>query len=292
MPSDFPLSIKNPESYYDGVDPSNRVICRNVIVFERLTRKALQQQQVSNRMHHRYVLVRVLQTAGVVSVDGQSFHLNEGDALLVTPFQFHHFIDSESESLRWLIITFDLSQGHSTLARLSYRRLQADTQTHKLWCEVVHLWLSEDSATQSEMIPVLDRMLMRLHTKADDSGPEHTTGQDSGSDWIVKIETLIIRSVKEAWTFSEVANQAGISVRHLRSRFEQQMGMSLSAYRDNYQFHMAISLMRDSKCNLSEVAELSGFNSQSVFTRFIRRMSGKPPRELCREIRSGQFRME
>ena len=30
----FPSYIKDPKSYYDGVDLPDRVICRNVIVFD------------------------------------------------------------------------------------------------------------------------------------------------------------------------------------------------------------------------------------------------------------------
>jgi AraC-like DNA-binding protein len=53
--------------------------------------------------------------------------------------------------------------------------------------------------------------------------------------------------------------------------------------------HTAISLMRDVKRSLSDIAELSGFNSQSVFTRFIRRMTELTPRELCRQVREGRY---
>lgn len=67
------------------------------------------------------------------------------------------------------------------------------------------------------------------------------------------------------------------------------MGLSLRDYRSNYQLHTAISLMRDVKRSLSDIAELSGFNSQSVFTRFIRRMAELTPRELCRQVREGRY---
>ena len=67
------------------------------------------------------------------------------------------------------------------------------------------------------------------------------------------------------------------------------MGLSLRDYRSNYQLHTAISLMRDMSHSLSDIAELSGFNSQSVFTRFIRRMAELTPRELCRQVREGRY---
>lgn len=288
----FPSYIKDPKSYYEGVDQPNRVICRNVIVFDRLTRRALQQQHLANRMHHRYVLVRVLKTPGVMSVDGQSFQLNEGDAVLVTPYQFHHFIDLQSDRLRWLFITFELEQGESILTGLSYRRLQPDSETLGIWAEITRFWVSDRQSQQVELLPMLDRMLTRLHATMD-SGvqAEEDTLIDSSNEWITQIEELIIRSVKEGWTFKEVAQRAGFSERHLRNRFEEQMGLSLRDYRSNYQFHTAISLMRDSTCSLSDVAELCGFNSQSVFTRFIRRMADRTPRELCRQVRAGCYEL-
>ncbi|MDA9260468.1 AraC family transcriptional regulator [Puniceicoccaceae bacterium] len=286
----FPSYIKDPKSYYVGVDLPDRVICRNVIVFDRLTRRALQQQHLANRMHHRYVLIRVLKTTGVVSVDGKSFQLNEGDALLVAPYQFHHFIDLQSDQLRWLFITFDLAQGESMLADLSYRSLQPDRAAHRWWGEIAQIWTRKDSAQRSEIMPLLDRMLTRLQSTMAARVPGgDDVRMDSKNEWIVGIEALIIRSVKEGWTFEEVAQRAGFSERHLRNRFEQQMGLSLRDYRSNYQLHTAISLMRDMSHSLSDIAELSGFNSQSVFTRFIRRMAELTPRELCRQVRQGRY---
>ena len=286
----FPSYIKDPKSYYDGVDLPDRVICRNVIVFDRLTRRALQQQHLANRMHHRYVLIRVLKTPGVVSVDGQSFQLNEGDAVLVAPYQFHHFIDLQSDQLRWLFITFDLEQGESMLADLSYRSLQPDRAAHRWWGEIAQLWVRKSSEHRTELMPMLDRMLTRLQSTMAARVPGGDDVRlDSKNEWIVAIEALIIRSVKEGWTFEEVAQRAGFSERHLRNRFEQQMGLSLRDYRSNYQLHTAISLMRDVKRSLSDIAELSGFNSQSVFTRFIRRMAELTPRELCRQVREGRY---
>lgn len=290
IPAGFPPQIKDPKSYYDGVALPNRLICRNVIVFERLSRRTLQQHSLANRMHHRYVLIRVLKTGGVVSVDGQSFQLNEGDAMLIAPYQFHHYIDLQSDPLRWLFITFELAQGASILSDLSYRILQPDRVADLLWREITHLCEREDSAQRAELLPMLDRMLTRLQSTMAARVPGGDELRlDPKNEWIVGIEALIIRSVREGWTFEQVAQRAGLSERHLRNRFEQQMGLSLRDYRSHYQLHTAISLMREQGRSLSEVAELSGFNSQSVFTRFIRRMAGLTPRELCRQVRDGRY---
>ncbi|MFQ3225608.1 MAG: AraC-like DNA-binding protein [Lentimonas sp.] len=56
--------------------------------------------------------------------------------------------------------------------------------------------------------------------------------------------------------------------------------VSLRDYRANCQLHLALSLMRNAQLSLSDVAELSGFNSHPSFTRFIKRMTGRAPSEV------------
>jgi AraC family transcriptional regulator of arabinose operon len=241
-------------------------------------------------MHHRYVLMRVLETAGVVSVDGQSFRLDVGDVLLVQPYQFHYYKDLASDRLRWLFVTFELEQGASLLEKLAYRRMRMDAVAAKCWDSLVRLWTRSSANQKALLLPSLDLILTQLCVLITD----HMHGSDTmclppSDEWIIEIESLIISSVKEHWTLAQVAKKAGFSERHLRARFEQKMGLSMREFRQNYQFHIALSLMRDAACSLSAVADLSGFNSQSVFTRFIRRMSGRTPRELSQEIRQGRY---
>jgi AraC-like DNA-binding protein len=291
FPHDFPFSIPEPSGYYQGVDAADRVICRNVIVFERLSRSTLQQKHLSNRMHHRYVLMRVLHTGGVVSIDGKSFQIKEGDSLLVAPHQFHHYIDLDADELRWVFITFELQQGEARLDELTYRVLEPKSESSSLWAELISTWVHADGPALEVVLPILDRLLTHLvQGEAASHSKARAIARSHSNEWIAEIEALIIQSVKAGWTFEEVAARAGLSERHLRNRFEQQMGISLRDYRSNYQFHRAISLMRDSKRSLSEVAELSGFNSQSVFTRFIRRMANRTPRELRTQILDGHFK--
>ena len=285
FPNHYPAKIPEPSGYFQGVDEADRVICRNVIVFERLSRRTLQQKHLSNRMHHRYVLMHVLETGGVVSIDGKSFQLKVGDTLLVAPHQFHHYIDLDADQLRWLFVTFEIQQGAARLDELTYRIVHSNRETDELWPALATAWVQAEGSPRGDVLPALDLLLTHLLLHAGATRLSVKSGTASaGNEWITKVEALIIESVKAGWTFQEVAEKVGLSERHLRARFEQQMGISMRDYRSNYQFHRAISLMGDSQRSLSEVAELAGFNSQSVFTRFIWRMADRSPRDLRRNI--------
>lgn len=274
------LQLPEPTNYYTGVDAEGRPISRNALLFLRTTRQTLQQRHLANRMHHRYVLVLVLETPGVVSVDGMSLRVEEGEALLVAPFQFHHYLDTDAEKLRWLFITFELQQGDAIERSLCHRRLRMDAPTRDSILQIVELWKLSDVEGAAELLPVLDLVLMRLLRSAE-ARPSRKTGEKAlQNEWIIKVEGLVIRSVGEGWTLDDVARQVGLSERHLRTRFEAATGVSLRDYRSNYQFHRAIALMHNPKMNLSEIGVLCGFNSQAVFSRFIKRQTRQSPRQL------------
>ena len=75
----------------------------------------------------------------------------------------------------------------------------------------------------------------------------------------------------------------GLSERHLRTRFEREMGVSIRRYKANYQLHRAAALMQQ-ELPLGRIAELCGFNSQPVFSRFIRRETGHSPSAWRRDL--------
>ena len=144
-------------------------------------------------MHHRYMLIRVLKTAGVVNIAGRSLTLNEGDLLLMTPYQFHHYMSLKSEEIDWLFVTFELTQGAEQLEGMSYRVIQADANARKYCDEIVGLWQSVDSAIRCEVLPVLDRLLMHLVASARLAVEgEQGTAEQEKNEWIVGIEGFVL----------------------------------------------------------------------------------------------------
>ncbi|MDP0498334.1 MAG: AraC family transcriptional regulator [Verrucomicrobiota bacterium JB024] len=277
MPSRFPASLPAPRSYFHGVTASVRPVSQNAIVFMRTDRASLQQKHFTNRSHHRHVLMLPLDTPGSVLVDGVEIPLREREALLVLPFQFHHYIHLAADKLRWLFVTFDLEQGAALLNPLSYRALPQDEAALALWETIVRLWQGPESAAE-EILPVLDRLLLRL---LDQSQQEQARAHPKSS-WIARAQELVLQATLEGWTLEAVARRIGLSERQLRTRFEAEAGVSIRCYRANYQLHRTLALMRDQRLSLAQIAEMVGFRSSAAFTRFVRRETGKSPSELRR----------
>ena len=254
--SEFPGRLPEPTSYYAGISHSLRPRSDNLIIFQRRCREALQQQNFSNRSHYRHVLILNLETCGSV-------------------FQFHHYLNLEAEALNWLFLTFDLEAGAEALARLCDLAIAPGDADIAVWKNVAELAAEKAPEPANEALAWLDVLLLRLLNRYD-SAPQSRPAES----WIARAEGLVLRSVSEEWTLEEVGRRLGVSERQLRKLFKREMGVSIRDYRANYQLNRAISLMRNPKLALGRIAELSGFRSQAVFNRFVKRQTGLTPKML------------
>ncbi len=282
--------MAEPESYYRGVDTASRVRSRNAVVFMRDSKTKLQQSNLSNLSHHRYVWIFVIETAGVVSLEGSRMPLKVGEALLVLPYQFHHYVDISDASLRWLFVTFDLESGEELLEILNHRVLKPDERSLALVRRIVELWnRTEKQGRAAELLASLDHLLLRLTVEVDEQQgrPEVQQFSSPTVGWIGRAESLVVRSLREGWSVSNIAEKLNVSERHFRTRFKAETGVSVRRYKANIQLHRALAGMKESHLSMGQISELSGFQSQAVFTRFVQRETGRSPTECRRLLRAG-----
>jgi len=266
-----------------GVQAPKRPHTRNALVFMRNDRTNLQQMHIKNRSHHRHVLILALEVAGTVIIDGIEARLPEGQAMLVLPYQFHHYVNLDAERLRWLFITFETSESSASLDSLSHTRLKPNEEELTLWARIAQRWIADSNYARDETLPLLDLLLMKMHARVAKPATVNTLRQSNNS-WIAQVESLLRQAVDENWTLQEVARRCRISERHLRSRFNAECGVSIREYRANYQLHRAQILMRDTPSSFAEIAERVGFQSSSSFSRFISRETGMTPMELRKTL--------
>ena len=278
--------LKRPIDYYRGLNLEDRIICRNVVFFERHTKETLRKKSLRSRLHHRYVLVRVLETSGAINIDGFRYLLSGGDTVLISPFQFHHYSELDSDRLRWQFITFELTQGSDRIRRMNTPFVRLDTGTSGLWDSFIETWENSDEASRLEALPILDRLLMRTSFAATRQTSAKPMNQRE-SPWEPRAESMIIHSIREGGIPDSVPRRLNISDRQFRGRFKEALEISPNEYRKRYQLHSAISLMQDEKLKLSTIAEMSGFNSQPAFTRFIKKLTGASPKQLREQIQQG-----
>ena len=83
-----------------------------LVVFGRVSRASVL-AEMPRRQQHRFVLLIILKGTAQVCLDERIFKLEVGQALLIFPFQFRHFISVQESSIRWIFIGFEMPHADS-----------------------------------------------------------------------------------------------------------------------------------------------------------------------------------
>jgi len=276
------LKLDEPRDYHAGIGGSAALpIPTSVLFFLRKTTQMLQQEALQNRSHHRCVLVFNLGVPGTVHVDNLLLPLHPAEALLVLPYQFHHFSHLAAERIEWLFCTFEMSD-RSFLEPLRNRVLTP----RKGSIEALNLLLTEwrrcrDDEHRGEMqeMQLQIVLLYLLISLRDDL-------QAQAPDLPPEPKGALLRSVNRLlseWrarpvATADLAEGLGMSVSRLRALFKETAGVPLGRYILNYRLNRAMSLLRTTDLPIAEIAEEAGFGSPQAFSRIFRQKTGDSPR--------------
>ncbi|WP_372807997.1 helix-turn-helix transcriptional regulator [Pontiella sp.] len=270
------LKISEPVDYFSGVGRTPLPTPTSVLLFLRETRSSLQQEALQNRSHHRFVLARNLETEGHVHLDHLTMPLKPGQAILILPYQFHHFSLLAANRLKWLFCTFEL-QPRTFLEPLRNRVLDLGSKTLALYEQLLVEWHAPHEELQAEQLQaVLLRLLLslkqdRLRSAADlPPVPEDSLLQT--------INRLLAERSGRPVVVADLAEALNYSESRLRAIFKEAAGVPLGSYIQNHRIHRAMALLRTTKLPVAAVAEEAGFGSPQAFSRIFKQSTGLTPR--------------
>jgi len=279
------LELEEPTDYLIGVGRHAALpIPVNILIFLRTTTEKLQQEALQNRSHHRFVLAFNLETPGNVHVDNLVLPLHPGEALLVLPYQFHHFSHLASNELRWLFCTFELA--HETfLEPLRNRVLHVREGSFRGLDALLAEWHrcadpewqgeSQDAQLQTALMRLLFSLQQDMLAAAPDLPPEP---RDS---LVSTVNRLMSEWRGRPVVVADVAAELGLSASRLRALFREAAGIPLGGYIKNYQLNRAMALLRTTDLPIAEIAEEAGFGSPQAFSRTFKNKTGS----TCRAYR-------
>jgi len=270
------LLLDEPDNYFSGTGKNLLPTPTDVLLFKRTTKNKLQQEALQNRSHHRFVLALNLETAGHIHVDNLALPFNPGQALLILPYQFHHFSQLSSPHLKWLFCTFEL-EPRTFLEPLRNRVVDSSAETQSAVEKLLIQWQQPPSELQAEQLQVaLLHLLLRL--KQD----RQLTGTDLPPEPHENLLRIVNRFLSE-WrgrtvVVADLSKAINQSESRLRVRFKEAAGIPLGAYIQNYRLNRAMALLRTTRLSIADVAEEAGFGSHQAFSRIFRKETGLTPR--------------
>lgn len=244
----------------------------NIVCFQRQSAADLNRPRRGRALHHRFVLICALRTAVTVCVDNQNVRLEAGHALLVFPFQFHHYVEPGAERLSWLFITFELAEAES-LGGLRFRPFRLTPRLQALAAELVEAYETERAAELPVLLLAL--LLARVRRLGPDAKAE-PAANPAVPALVLRVNQLAQRPDGRPG-LQEIARALGISPSHLRARFRASCGVSLGRHLRHLRLEQACGLLRLGPQRVSEVAEQCGFSSIYSFSRAFRLAYGVSP---------------
>ena len=281
------LKLEAPDDYFAGRSAEDICIPRNLIVFSRKTTRELQRRSFDGYPHHRYVLLFNLMTDGTINIDGIHWRLEPGDAMMVFPYQFHHFIDLADTNLLWLFLTFELELP-TAMQAFRHRILKMDKRCHELLPRIIdHFESGADERSNRRL--TLDSAILINHLREQVRQEVPQVMQDGniqgGSNALIRgIQHCLTSNAGTLQSVSDIARDLNMSESNLRAVFRQQFNISLGAYIKNFRAHQAIQLMQNSKLSFTDIAFELGFTTLSSFSRFFTNTIGVSPRQYRNSV--------
>jgi AraC-like DNA-binding protein len=275
------LQIAEPTDYFKGAGTLQLPTPIHILLFLRKTKNRLQQHANQNRSHHRFILIFNLATKGFVHVDNLTLPFAPGQALLILPYQFHHFSHLEFSKLQWLFCSFEL-KSRSFLEPLRNRTVDTGASTQQRLTDLLRQWHQPSSELRAwQLQTALLHLLVSL--KADLQKAETAYSPETENNLLWTVHRLMSESRGHPVTVAELAQAMKWSSSRLRVLFKEAAGIPLGRYIQNYRLNHAMSLLRTTNMPIAAIAENSGFGSPQAFSRVFKKETGKSPRTYRQE---------
>lgn len=264
--------LPEPRSFFRGLMPTHFELPNNLILFQRVHASMLGQE---HHYHYRFVLIVLLRTEGTVVVDNRSFEVRPGEALLVFPHQFHHFLAPKSDTIRWLFITFELNQPENlSVLRNRVNPLSEASRAHLTRLAALYQDKNgpKEAATGASLLTGL--LLLELMQVEGRASNRTTVTRPSVID---QINRYVWDNFDKDLKLADLAERFPYSESHLRLLFRKRMGMSLGTYIQKVKMNRARSLLVGSGLNVSQVAQSCGYDSLYSFSRAFKKSTGLSP---------------
>ena len=233
-----------------------------------------------NHVTQRYKLVYVLEGSGWFNglpvKSGQGFlmwqnHVNSMSADIRAPWKF-------------IYVSFSGSIAEQILLRAGFTPEDTifdveDIDSVRALCEDAVYTLHPERLAEMHMLSLLFELLARHRGNVSESERLHRPSASEMSGHVYRAVKFLSKNYRSQISVSDVAEAAHVSEKYLRELFKKETGKPIQVYLTDLRLSAAKTLLSNSKYNIGEVANLSGFAEYRNFVRIFKERYGITPTE-------------
>lgn len=238
--------------------------------------------------HNFSELFYVLSGQGSFIVENETFPVKQDDLVIVNPNIEHTEVSVGNEPLEYIVLgvdgmSFDFGDrnGSSDHAIIN----NGKQRDEMLFYFNKMLYETENKQTNYEVIcqNLLEVVLINLMRTS--GHPFSVVTTERANKVCGRIKRFIDSNYAEDISLDALAEKEHISKYYLVRTFAKHFGMSPIHYLNEVRTRASMELLVSTDLSISQIAQSTGFSSQSYFSQSFRRSCGKTPRDYRRETK-------
>ncbi len=230
--------------------------------------------------HERYLLLVWLRGSGRIKINDEFVDIRQHEILIVPPFRYHSF-PGGTTNYEIAMASFTLNAKNPALEQASGRPLRPWPGFRKTFNECVDLflkWYDNVPGADIECCFRLSSLLNKLTLRYGGYTIKQHTFIDHEQELLKAVLNIIHHHQDRHQGIKEIADELSVSSSKLRTVFRRHMnGQSLGRYIKVKHMHKVQLLLRSSGLTLAEIAQRTGYQSESSLIRAYKRETGETP---------------
>ncbi|MCM2678219.1 arabinose operon transcriptional regulator AraC [Echinimonas agarilytica] len=229
-----------------------------------------------------YIINFTVAGEGEIFSGDKSFRVKQGDLLMFPPEAIHYYQRAPNASRwhhRWIYFRprafwfdwLDWSDKHELVGRLSLSNEKDYRRFESLFLDVEEATNSGKTLGEELAMSMLEQLLLRC-TELDPTNEQRLLDPR-----ILEACHYISQNLKEPLKTEDIAAHVCLSVSRLTHLFTEQVGMSLSRWREDQRISLAKQLLQTTGMPIYNVARMVGYDDQLYFSKVFRRRTGVSP---------------
>ncbi|WP_018970761.1 helix-turn-helix transcriptional regulator [Rubritalea marina] len=263
-----------------GLGASELATPHNILFARHDKLESLQQENLAKRPNQQVSIIFNFETSGVVHLDHLELELHPQHAIVIPPYQFHHFTNPHQAHMNWLVCTFDLATP-SFIEPLHNRAIPLSNITLESLSRALDIFLNKHEAPCAidELQALILTTVIRLKQETSIKARPCTL---STNDVVGSVNRILADTPNTKLSIHQIADAFSLSPSRMRAIFREAAGVSLGQYMLNFKIHTALALLADKSMSISDIAHQSGFSSIQAFSRTFKDRMGKSPSKFRR----------
>lgn len=231
--------------------------------------------RVSRKEYQSYLLLYVMKGTGTVIYSDTTYTLNQGDILLLDCYKKHTYFTSSWE-IAWLHFDGNVSNDYYNLIIERFGSVIHSGENEgikNLLLDFIHNFNGEGPVNEALISCQINQMLCELFTM---SFTQETTETyiSSPSDQAIQYMKL---HFKEPISLEAIAQEVNLSPYYFTRLFKRETGRTPYDYLMNLRINESKYLLKSTPMLIKEIAFEVGFNSESNFMSYFKKVTGYTP---------------